>query len=171
MSVAWLAESLLIMTLLLALPGLTRAQVPLHSLEAAFILQFTQYIEIKPGVKNPETTITVLGAPDLARFLTTAIQKKPSASGILKLLPEEDIRSAHYIVLGTISPVKQEKLVEILNTCQCVTIGLSSYKGEAMIKLLHSEESLKFEVDKAYADKKGIYVSSKLLKLATKVKD
>lgn len=163
--------SLIIMQALLALPSLARAQAPLTSLEAAFILQFTQYIEIQSETRKPETAIVVVDASDLARTLAIAIQKKPPASGLLKLLAEEEMNRAQYIVLGSISPAKQEKLGEILKTCQCVTIGLSSYKGEAMIKLMHSEESLKFEVDKAYADRKGIYVSSKLLKLATKVKD
>jgi hypothetical protein len=164
-------EIMLTIHTLLALPSMARAEVPLTSLEAAFILQFTQYIEIQSEARKPETTIVVLGASDLARILETAIQKKPPGSGIIKLLPEEDMKSAHYIVLGSITPATKEKLVEIVITCHCVTIGLSSFKGEAMIKLVHSEESLKFEVDKGYADKKGIYVSSKLLKLATKVKD
>lgn len=156
---------------LLAQPSMARAQVSLTSLEAAFILQFTRYIEIQSEANKAETAIVVVGAEDLARSLATAIQKKPPATGILKLLPEEELSSAQYIVLGSVSPEKKEKLAGILKACRCVTIGLSSYKGEAMIKLIHTGESLKFEVDKVYSDEKGIYVSSKLLKLATKVKD
>jgi hypothetical protein len=147
------------------------AQLSRSSLEAAFILQFTKYVEMsEAGVRVGTIKIAVLGDSGLLESLGNALRQKPESSSI-DLLREDDLSKANFIVIGAIDGGMQSKLNMIVSSCRCVTVGLTSYPGETMIRLYQHNETLRFEIDKRIADKKGIYISSKLLRLATKVKE
>jgi len=149
------------------------AQQSITPLQAAFIYQFTKYVEWNgPRRNEPKIVINVIGDPRLAEELRTSLRDKTIANqGVMVVSDEYQLNSSIY-VLGRMDENKANQLQSRLDgNCQCLTIALEHYSGDAIIRLFLEGDSYKFDINKHIADKNNIYISARLLKLARQVKE
>ncbi len=142
------------------------------AIQAALIYQFTRYIEWHaPRIPGNKMTINVLAEPNLVDELRSVFKEKESG-GDIEIVSDEALTNAQIFVLGNFETSRTDFAKNLLEAnCQCLTIGLHGYPGEAIINLYIAGGQFQFDVDKILADKQRLYISSKILKLARRVKD
>ncbi len=143
------------------------------AIQAALIYQFTRYIEWhSPRAPGHKMTMNVLAEPALVDELRAVFKEKEPSFGAIDIVSDESLTTAQIYVLGNIETSRIDFAKNLLEAnCQCLTIGLHGYPGEAIISLNIAGGQFQFDVDKALADKQRLYISSKILKLARRVKD
>lgn len=143
--------------------------------EAAFIYQFTNYVEWPDTDKNSNPdkpfVISILGESPVEPGLVE-IAKRKTVNGhkieIRKIETPSRISECR-IIFAKVD--EEETLKEIIKRAEAhhvlvITRGEGLLEQGAMINFVVEDEKLRFEINRSTIEKAGLHVSSQLLKLA-----
>jgi hypothetical protein len=146
-----------------------RSQAEEYNLKAAFVYNFTKFIEWTPSNNDDEFVICVLGYSPIIKALTEIAQSK-SVNGkkivIKQHYKPEDIKFCHILFIPRNSSYP---LSEILTRVSHGTLTISEEDGYAAqgtaLNFVVINNKLKFESNIRAIDEAGLKASSELLKL------
>jgi hypothetical protein len=147
-----------------------RTEAEEYNLKAAFVYNFTKYIDWNSSGEGNEFDICVIGYSPIIKALTDIAQTK-TVNGkkivIKQHYKPEDIRFCHILFIPKQS---QYPLGEILSRVSRGTLTISEEEGFAAqgtaLNFVVVNNKLKFESNIKAIDEAGLKASSELLKLA-----
>lgn len=164
----------------LAAPRAIGAQQPQMeaNLKAVFLFNFAKYVTW-PAVNIRERSpvdirICVTAEDAFFGLLKSAIQGenvdgKPLMAVALAGL--DDARSCQILYVGNSADAEARAWFGAVRNTQVLTVGDGSTSDEPVIAFVREQNRVRFDVNRAAADRHGVAVSSKLLRLARQVKD
>ena len=164
------------LTLALLAPCLLAAQpVQEHTIKAAFVYNFVLFTEWPQDVLRPTDpfNLCVNAAGEMHDALM--ILNGKSAKGTrVKVLPknsiDQDLGQCHVLYIESQDQVRWKAMRPTLSGKQILTIADNVDLGGAMITLHLHENKVMFDIDQSAARNASLTFSSKLLRLARKVK-
>lgn len=158
-------------------PALSNASPTEYELKAIFIQRFAQFIEWPEGTFENNLSpfvITIVGESPLKQaFETLNIESFKKRKLVLKqiFVLNEDLRKSHIVFVSLSESYRIKEIFSLINGASGLTIG--EFQGFAesggMINLIPNDNRIGFEVNKKTASEVGIFISSKVLRLAKKV--
>lgn len=146
------------------------AQEQIDSITAAFIYQFTKYIEWPDGSEpNAAFVINVIHKQSLNAAIQKLLLQRKIKNRDVKIINDADELKADLIVLADNPEYPPEKMIGRLASCKCLIVNLSPRKVGAAINLYVKDESMAFDISQPEAKKNGLYISARLLNLANRV--
>jgi hypothetical protein len=141
-----------------------------NMIKAAYILNFTKFIEWPPTAFKSETDpfqICVVG--DLNAELKKLERKSVGSRKIV--VSNTAVSNCHIIFISETEAGKSKKIIDNVDKFPVITIGnSSSFLSKGGIIYLYTERSdVLFEINNTAAQKHGIKISSRLLKIAQAV--
>jgi len=159
--------------------------VPLHAevakeyqLKAAFLYNFTKFVEWSPGRFADETSpivIGVFGANPFGSELEAAVagrtvNRRPIT--VRMLANADEARSVHVVFVDTTGEAGLEELLAAAREAGVLTVGESpqfAARG-GIINFTIEGDRVRFEINQAAGERAGLRISAQLLKLATAVR-
>jgi hypothetical protein len=173
---ALLKRLALLLAVVLALPGAARAQgTPEYDLKAAFLYNFTKFVDW-PSSAFPDAgsplRICVLGEDPFGRSLQAVADENEEVGGHkLTVISTKSLSRPGGCQVLFISRSEQERLPQILAAVKgapVLTVGDSRgfLDHGGIINFILEGSKVRFEINPEAADRVGIKISSKLLRLA-----
>ncbi|HEX9941487.1 MAG TPA: YfiR family protein [Thermoanaerobaculia bacterium] len=172
-----LAAPLLLAAALLAAPGAVRAQVAAeYDVKAAFLYNFTKFVEWPPSAfidDGSSLKLCVLGEDPFGKSLQT-VAGEEVAGRKLTVLAKGTLPDPAICQILFISRSERERLSEILSGVRGrPVLTVSDTKGfldqGGIINFTLEGTKVRFEINQESAERSGLKISSKLLRLATRV--
>jgi hypothetical protein len=171
-------ELVLAVTLMLSVAPAARGQVeppsPEYRAKAAYLLNFTRYVEWPPeAFSAPDTplAICILGKDPFGEVLDQAIQGRRSQGHsvtVRRLRSNEVAEGCHLVFLTDGTWLRRKRLIIGLTLQGILTVGDSEqfvrYGGG--IGFVMSKEAVRFVINMNAMERAGLKVSSRLLSLA-----
>jgi uncharacterized protein DUF4154 len=169
----------------LALPFLQRASAqesapPLeYQVKAAFLFNFAKFVEWPPDTPRTAEDAFVICVFDdevLARALDQAVIGKTVEGRVFRmrrLQNLDDPRSCRMLYLGGNDTPRLSTLLRSIRTNAVLTVGNTRgfTRLGGIINFIMQDNRVRFEINPEAADRAGLRVSSKLLQLATIVRE
>jgi hypothetical protein len=147
--------------------------------KAAFLYNFVKFVEwpseATQGADAP-ITICIVGQDPFGSFLDDAIENK-SVNGhklaARRLKLGQNVRGCQVAFIGASEKSHVQSLLESLKASSVLTVGDTAGFAElgGVINFTMQESRVRFEINVNAAERAGLKISSKLLNLATIVKD
>jgi hypothetical protein len=173
---ALLRKLAVLLAALLALPGIARAQgTSEYDLKAAFLYNFTKFVDWPPSAfpdAGSSLKICVLGEDPFGRSLKALAGENEEVGGRkLTVISKESLPRPGGCQVLFISRSEQERLPQILAAVKgapVLTVGDSRgfLDHGGIINFILEGSKVRFEINPEAADRVGIKISSKLLRLA-----
>jgi len=173
------AAILLFCSLLTGLPGeaLAQPEASESDVKAAFLYNFTKFVEWPPAAFQDASSsfrLCVLSDEAFSRSLQAVVEGQEVAGRKLTLLrlgSSHDSKSCNLLFIGR---PEHERIAEILASMagsRALVVGESTgfLKQGGMINFHLQGGKVRFEVNLKAAEGEGLKISSKLLRLATRV--
>jgi hypothetical protein len=154
--------------------------VPEADLKAAFLYNFTKFVEWPPEAfprEDSRFTVGVFGDEEFTSTLRTLLQdKKAQAHGhpflVRKITSAQDAKSCQVLFFRESETRRFSQLYDSIKKLPILTVGEGSEFLDAggMFSLFFEDKQLRFEVNPAPAENAKLSVSSKLLRLAKRVR-
>jgi hypothetical protein len=159
----------------LAHPAAQVASVDEGDIKAAFLYNFTKYIEWPHGALDAgEFRICVMGEGTFVTNLEgiiagESIDGHPVA--VRRPTSAEEARSCHILFLEDFEPERAHALIGSLKHAAILTVGDTPdfLASGGMIGFVREGGRMRFDVDTAAAQRAGLSVSSRLLRVARRV--
>lgn len=173
-----LASALAVASLYPRLGGAAAAPTE-YQLKAAFLMNFAKFVEW-PGqsFKTPQSPITlcVVGDDPFKADLDETVKSQTVGERGLTVRRISQLQAGdncHILFVGLSERDRFERLLGGLKNHPCLTVGEEPEFAQAggMINLLVEDGKIRFEVSLDVAEKAGLKISSRLLKLAKNVRD
>ena len=160
-------------------PGLARAQASPGTLEqqvkAAYLLNFTRYVEWPPGVfTGPEAPVNlcVVGAEEFGAIVQQTVAGRRSKGRRVRVLrPDtpEQAGDCHVAFVGGPDRAAREWMTA-LRRSPTLTVGEGSgfLRRGGMIAFVIVDETVRFEIDDAAVRRSRLQISSRVLALASR---
>ena len=170
--------SVLIITLVIILPltlsQLSTAQSPTKTeIEAVFIYKFLNFIEWPETGDTDSFTICTIGNSDMNSAINMIEQKdhKGMKIKLRKKVQENDINNCRVIFFGEVDNNYFKNTINFSTENSILTIGDKNgfIESGGMINFIFDDNRVNFEINQKNADRAGLKISSKLLRLAKKV--
>lgn len=148
------------------------------ALKAAFLYNFAKFTEWPADMLAPgqRLFVCVIDAKVVADALKQIIQGR-AVDGheliVLVVKPDEPIRSCHLLYVGGRDAKRSSQILDTLKGSAVFSVGESDNFAESggVAQLILENEKMRFAVNVASVHRARLLVSSKLLTLATIVKD
>lgn len=141
-----------------------------NRLKAAFIYNFTQFIEWPDSAAGDALNICVLGNATFARELGTINGKQAHGKPIvvIPLVDDTNLGQCHVLFARVTNPAYRASLLKRLAAQPVLTVSDSSgFAGAGgIVQFFLDNNRVRFAINKEAADHAGLEVSSKLLSLA-----
>jgi hypothetical protein len=160
--------------MLLALPVMALEQDE-ASVKAAFIYNFTKYVEWPPETNGP-LQICLLGEPDPLLTALLNLEGKQSQGSIIHVrIAGRDggsLDGCRVIVVGTSEAVRIAAILDSARRQPALTVSEIEHFADdgGMIGLVVDGVRVRFEINAQAAQRANLRLSAQLLKLARKVK-
>jgi hypothetical protein len=167
---------------LLALACLAAASRPLHAadptalekqVKSAFVVNFLQFIDWPATAFGKPDDPIIIGVADpnsLGDSLASAIEGKTIRGRklVIHALDPKAPGACHVLIAGNLEGADLQALLKAAPASGCLTIGDSEHFAEAngVIRFFVEDRKERFEINLAAAQRAGLQISSKLLKLA-----
>lgn len=159
--------------------GMEEKVVVEYQVKAAFLFNFAKFIEWPAKAfsdAGAPLQMGVLGKDPFGDILDSAVQGKTinGRSVVVKRSKDlSDLASCHILFIG---PSEKDRVLQILDYSKISgTLTVSEIAGFAqkggMIALVKDGDKVRFEINEGAAKRSGLSVSSKLLKLASAVRE
>lgn len=160
--------------LVLLLPGAARAQAPEYDVKAAFLFNFVKFVEWPPtafaGDRAP-LTICVYGEDPFGRTLDAlVVGERAGERGLLVRRPDSlaALEGCHILF---VCRSEKDRLGEVLEQVQgtpVLTVGDTDgfLRAGGVINFILEGSKVRFLIDQAAAERNGLRISSKLMRLA-----
>lgn len=163
----------LIIVLLVLVPATTWAQpAPLeYDVKAAFVLNFTRYIEWPPKPPKPVFKICVYRANPFGPRLDEIVAGERWRDAPIDVVTVSDVRQVAdcglvYVPAGSTASFMAER--DVLNGRPVLTVGESDdfLARGGMIRLFLDQNRVRFAINQEAATAAGLHISSRLMRLA-----
>lgn len=166
-------KAALLLALSLPLLGWAQADMPQEALlRAAFVYRFAQFTQW-PAPQPAGLTLcgVQLGAAEAAMRQLGVRARAPLRYREVES-PREAAQHCQVLVLGQSDPASLRRWVEGLGEAPVLVVGLApeSLRAGASIALLTEPQGLAFSVNQSEARRRGLALSSQMLKLAREVR-
>jgi hypothetical protein len=176
---AWLMAATLIVCAPAA-PGLaqTPATVTEANIKAVFLYNFASYVTwpaLESAERSPsEIRICVTADDSFFALLKSAVQNedvdgKPLVAVALQGL--DDARGCEILFVGDANSPDGKAWLGAVRGRQVLTVGDGPLNDETIIAFVRERNRIRFDVNRAAADRRGLNISSKLLRLARQVRE
>ena len=162
------------------LPAHSDPSVPLeYQIKAAFLYRFIEFVEW-PEEALPDTldtiTIGVLGESDIKEALETLVEGKQVRGHQVEIKhfgKAEPLEFCHVLFIGRSEKSRLREIPKMLKGWSTLTVGevegFARFGG--MINFIIVENKVRFEINVRVAEKADLQISSKVLRLASIVKE
>jgi YfiR/HmsC-like len=163
--------------LTLAASGVTTAQSATGAvLTAAFLFNFAKFTEWPADApKEGPLTICVSGDPDVVSALERIVKGRPLAGRDVAAsnVPDGDWRSCHVLFLTGLDAGHSQRIVDELKGVPVLTVSDRERFAEAggIVGLVVDAGKIRFKINTDAAERAHLHLSSRVLILATIVKD
>jgi len=157
----------------------TQASPLEYQVKAAFLLNFTKFVEWPPDAFPDATSpinICVIGEDPFGTILDRTIEgEKVKRHGVTarRLLADWDLRSCHILFISRSERERFAQIVSRLRSSSVLTVselpGFADAGG--MIEFLIEEGKARFYINAATAEAAGLKLSSRLLRVAKEARD
>jgi hypothetical protein len=159
------------MLLICALSARADEVVPEYQLKAEFIERFTRFIDWpSSSIAGDTFVIGVIGKDPFGPYLRelASTRKIKGKRVVVRTIDDGSIESCHILFVAGSEGKRLASILARTSGRPVLTVGDSEGFGEAgvMINFFHSENRVRFEINVDTAEKSGLRVGSKLLKLA-----
>ena len=167
-------EILILAACLLALPAIARAQAPEYDLKAAFLFNFVKFVEWPAdafaGERAP-MTICVYGEDPFGPALDAVVQDERVGERSLLIQRPAGLDGLGGCHVLFVSRSERERMGEVLAKVQgapVLTVGDADgfLRAGGVINFVLEGGKVRFLIDQAAAERSGLRVSSKLMRLA-----
>lgn len=173
---AVLSRAFLLAALLTAAPTLAQRVASEYDVKAAFLYNFTKFVEWPAGAFADEKAslrLCVLGENPFGGSLQTLAEEEV-AGHRLTVVRSESLSSPEGCHVLFISRSERERLPRILNDVRnapVLTVADSPgfLEQGGAINFVLDRSKVRFEINRRAAERSGLKISSKLLQLATRV--
>ena len=150
-----------------------------HQVKAAFLFNFAKFI-VWPAAafhdRDAPFVICVLRDAEFARSVDQAVQGKSVGERpfqVRRLTDAGDAASCQMLYLGTDGAARQDGLSRTMRDASVLTVGEArrSPRTGGIINFVMQDNRVHFEINPDAAERAGLRISSKLLQLATIVRD
>ena len=158
-------------------PGNAQLTASESDLEAAFLYNFTKFVEW-PAASFPEARsplkLCTLGEDPFGKTLKALIEEGVGGHpvSLLRLDSLNDPAACHVLFISRSEKERLPQVLESLGDAPVLTVG--DTKGfldqGGIINFIREESKLRFEINQEAAEQAGLRISSKLLALAKRVK-
>ena len=165
----------LLLALALLVPAAGLAQVLEHEVKAAYVFRFLSFIEWPPGAfAAPQAPIAVgvLGAEEVLYEMQDLVRGRTvQGRGVTvqRVRPGEGIAGLHVLFVGTRS-VEHVARIGPVQSLLVVSDAPYGLEAGAVVNFVRAEGRVRFEVDLDAAARRGIRVSSRMLAVASHVR-
>ncbi|MCV2422360.1 YfiR family protein [Paucibacter sp. DJ2R-2] len=150
-------------------PGQEEAQ-----LKAAFIYRFAQFTQWPPPPPGREFNYCVAGDRELQDAMRVVAQKPmgQAAGRVLVLGSPAEAGPCHVLVLGFAGRQELQLWLDALADSPLLVVGASAeaFRAGAIIALVLEPNGMAFRINHSEAKRRGLMLSSQMLKLAREVK-
>ena len=158
--------------------GGARAAVSESDVKAAFIYNCAKFVEWPKDAFASETApiqIAVVGDEEFATKLKSLLSDKKAQGRsfeVKRVSNPQDARNFHIVFISNSEARRLAQFLDATKKSSALTIGESDQFLDlgGMINLFFEEAQLRFEVNADAAEKAKLVISSKLLRLAKRVK-
>jgi hypothetical protein len=149
-----------------------------NNVKAVFLFNFAKYVtwpSMDIGERSPaEVHVCVTGNDAFFALLKSAIQGetldgKPLQPVALNGLDEA--RNCQILYVGDTQSADAKAWLNAVRGRQILTVGDGALNDDTVIAFVRDDNRIRFDINRAAASKRGLNVSSKLLRLAHEVKD
>ena len=161
-------------TILLAQPA-----APIEAnVKAVFLFNFTKYVTWPAfgiGERSPsDVRICVTANDEFFSLLKAAVEGeavdgKPLVPVALEGL--DDARTCQILYIGDSKTPDAKAWLSVVRGAQVLTVGDGELNDETVIAFVRDDNRIRFDINRAAAARRGLNVSSKLLRLARQVRD
>lgn len=140
-------------------------------LEAAFLYQFTKFIEWPSTALGGDFKVVVLGDRELATLVTATMEGKSVGTAVIQTTYRESLaglaKAPQILVLPQGSHPKILEDLKKLNPEGCLVVSFGAGMGVAgaHVNFYLQDDHLKFEINKAAADLSHLIFSAQILRL------
>lgn len=168
----------LLLALLLGLPRALGAQVAAseYDVKAAFLMNFTKFVEWPPAAFSSDTSmlLCVLGEDPFGKSLEL-VSDEQIAGRKVQLLRIREMPEPEGCQIVFVSRSEKRRLPEVLAHLRGAPVLTVADTGGfleqgGIINFTLEGSKVRFEINQEAAERAGIKISSKLLRLATRVK-
>jgi hypothetical protein len=145
-----------------------------YEVKAAYIYNFAKFIDWPANVlpnNNSAIVIGVIGSSEFTSTLTSAVKGKSILNHPIMVRSVKWPLDSHPCHILFISSYEQPRAKEITSALQStpvlsITETEKTSRAKGIINLLVDNGKVRFEIDASQAEKNGLKISSKLLRLA-----
>ncbi len=178
--VRWcLASTLLVCLLLGTTPSAQAQSAPTEAnIKAVFLFNFSKYVTwpaIAVGERSPaELRICVTADDSFFAVLKAAVQGeevdgKPLLAVALEGL--DDAKTCQILFVGNSQTADARAWFAAARHAQVLTVAEGALTDDTVIAFVRDDNRIRFDINRAAAARRGLNVSSKLLRLARQVRD
>lgn len=156
--------------------GLSLAAAPEYEVKAAFLYNFTKFVEWPPDVlaRNSSLNVCVLGEDPFGTVLNRTVEGKrvhERPIRVARVVDVADVPRCQVLFISTSERRELTRLLPAISGLSILTVGeMASFAQEGgMIGFTAEDHRVRFEINNEAAARAGLQISSQLLKLATRV--
>lgn len=151
--------------------------LPEYAIKAAYLYQFSSFIAWPPeSVSDPATPfcICVLGSDPFGPLLDSLERKTVQGRGVMiRRMPQlQEPAGCHILFVSASEAMRMNGILETLGAQAVLTVGDIPGFAQAggIIEFVHHQNNIRFTINLDSARRAGLKISSKLLSLATVVR-
>ena len=149
-----------------------------YQVKAVFLFNFAKYVTwpaMEIGERSPaEVRVCVTGNTPFFALLKSAIQGETLDDRPLQAIALEGLdeaRSCQILYVGDLKTADARAWLAAVRGRQVLTVGDGALNDDTVIAFVRDENRVRFDINRAAASRRGLNVSSKLLRLARQVRD
>jgi hypothetical protein len=176
---AWLAVAAIVVCTAAAVSALPQSPSATEAnIKAVFLFNFAKYVTWPPlaiGERSPgDVKICVTAKDSFFALLQSAIQGedvdgKPLVPVALDGL--DAAKTCQILYVGDADSPDGKAWLSAVRGVQVLTVGDGALSDETVITFVRENNRIRFDINRASASRRGLNISSKLLRLARQVKD
>jgi len=154
-------------------PGALEANV-----KAVFLYNFSRYVSWPPKVagepRPAELRICVTARDAFFSLLKSTVQGEDIDGRPLQpvaLDGLDDAKTCQILYVGDVQTLDAKAWLDAVRGHQVLTVADGPLNDETVIAFVREDNRIRFDINRASANRRGINISSKLLRLARQVKD
>lgn len=146
------------------------------AVKAAFLFNFAKFTDWKPDGTSAPLSLCVLGDEGVARALAGTVGATRiggKALAVRQVDPDEASRTCDLLFVAASQTRRAAAVLQVLRTRPVLTVsdGAAFARTGGIIELVGDADRLRFAINTDAADRAGLRLSSRLLGLATIVRD
>ena len=148
------------------------------NIRAVYLFNFSKYVTWPAtgiGERSPaELRICVTASDGFFTLLTTALQGEDVEGKPLRPMALDgldDAKTCQILYVGDSRSAEARAWLSAVRNAQVLTVGEGALTDDTVIAFVRDNNRIRFDINRAAAARRGLNVSSKLLRLARQVRD